>query len=136
MDHKELLAVFGSRLRELRAGRGWTQGEVASRARVTRDFIGKAERGEREPSLFVVLKLATVFGVAPALLISPHGERRVLSELVALLETRTDAELEWLRGLIAYQQSHPGPAVKVPAPRLPQKRRRAKTQKPPGKVAH
>jgi len=120
MDHKELLRIIGSRLKELRTARGWTQVEVAARARIGRDFLGRAERGrgDGEPSLFVLHKLAGVFEVPPSYLLTPPGEKQspILGEIQALLTPRPDQELSWFRELIKFhlaQRQHaiaPGPS--------------------------
>lgn len=51
-------AIFGERLRELRAARNLTQTELAERCRSNRQFIGELERGVKVPSLTMVLRLA------------------------------------------------------------------------------
>lgn len=123
MEHKRLLEILGSRLKALRLSRGWTQGEVATKARVTRDFLGRFERGDREPSLYVVLKLATVFDVAPAYLLTPpsDADREALSEVAALLSPRTDQEIRWFRDLIAHVLAHPVPGAPKGGRELPGK---------------
>lgn len=124
MDHKSLLLVFGGRLKELRTARGWTQEELARRARVTADFLGKAERGVKEPSLFVILKLATVFGVAPSYLLSaPPEAGSDLVEISDLLAGRSRAELAWLKEFILFTTTTP--VAHVTEPRLPLKYGRA-----------
>ena len=47
-----------SRLREARAGRGWTQAELAERVGVTRKTINTVENGVFTPSTTLALKLA------------------------------------------------------------------------------
>jgi transcriptional regulator with XRE-family HTH domain len=67
---QELRKTIGARVKELRLAHGWTQAEVAKRARITQDFLGRAERGQREPSLYVLTKLASSFGVEPIYLLT------------------------------------------------------------------
>jgi putative transcriptional regulator len=50
-----------SRLQELRAGRGWTQAQLAVEAGVSRQTINSIETGRFEPSLTLALKLARLF---------------------------------------------------------------------------
>lgn len=108
MEHKALLATIGLRIKELRKARGWTQEELARRARVTADFLGKAERGDKEPSLFVLHKLATVFDVAPAYLLTPEPDRSTdLGALTALLAGRSSFEVSWLRQFVLFVGEHP-----------------------------
>jgi transcriptional regulator with XRE-family HTH domain len=56
-------AWFAGRLRELRAGAGLTQWQLAEKAGVKRDAIARWERGTREPSWSHVVALADALGV-------------------------------------------------------------------------
>src|SRR5215212_11339985 len=51
-----------SRLQELRAGRQWTQAQLATEVGVSRQTINSIETGRFEPSLTLALKLARLFG--------------------------------------------------------------------------
>lgn len=55
-------------MRALRVQRGWTQEELASRAKKHPTYIGGIERGERNPTLTVIADLARAFGITPAVL--------------------------------------------------------------------
>lgn len=61
---------FGQAVRELRMAGGLTQEELADRAGLDRSYIGGVERGERNPSLSVVEKIAEGLGVTLAELFS------------------------------------------------------------------
>ena len=50
----------------LRAERQWTQEYVAFEGGLTQTYLSELERGTRNPSIGVLEKLATVFGVPPA----------------------------------------------------------------------
>jgi putative transcriptional regulator len=50
-----------SRLQELRAGRQWTQAQLAIEVGVSRQTINSIETGRFEPSLTLALKLARLF---------------------------------------------------------------------------
>jgi putative transcriptional regulator len=50
-----------NRLRVLRAERGWTQGELAERAGVSRQTINVIETGKYDPSLPLAFSLARLF---------------------------------------------------------------------------
>ncbi|MDP8946310.1 MAG: helix-turn-helix domain-containing protein, partial [Actinomycetota bacterium] len=54
---------LGGRVRELRRGRGLTLEELAGLSGVSRAMISKLERGEKNPTLVVVAKLAGGLGV-------------------------------------------------------------------------
>ena len=62
-------ALFGSRIREMRAARGWTQDELARRMTeaghpMHQTTVAKLENGNRPTSVSEVGALATLFGVA------------------------------------------------------------------------
>lgn len=69
-----LAIAFGNVLRELRKEQLLAQDQFALDAGVDRSYYGKLERGERQPSLSMLIRIATTFGVAA-------------SELVARTET-------------------------------------------------
>lgn len=58
--------IFGGSVRRFRKERKWTQEELADRAHLTTTYVGQVERGDKVPSLTVLLKLARALGVAPA----------------------------------------------------------------------
>jgi transcriptional regulator with XRE-family HTH domain len=51
------------RLRTLREARGWTQAQLAERAGLTREYVGRLEGGRQDPRLSVVRRLAKALGV-------------------------------------------------------------------------
>ena len=48
-------------LRELRAGKNWSQGELAARLDVSRQTINAIETGKYDPSLPLAFKIARLF---------------------------------------------------------------------------
>jgi transcriptional regulator with XRE-family HTH domain len=65
---------FGARLRQLRTARGWSQEELADRAKKHWTYVGGVERGERNPTLRVIADLAHALGV-PIRDLFPESER-------------------------------------------------------------
>ncbi|HEY3758450.1 MAG TPA: helix-turn-helix transcriptional regulator [Solirubrobacteraceae bacterium] len=61
--------AFGERLRELRAERGVSQDQLASRTGIHPTAIGRFERGDREPRLRSILRLAQGLDVPPGALL-------------------------------------------------------------------
>jgi putative transcriptional regulator len=51
-----------NRLRELRAAKAWSQGELASRLGVSRQTINAIETGKYDPSLPLAFSIARLFG--------------------------------------------------------------------------
>ena len=70
-----MATAFGEVARSLRVERGIAQDELALIANVDRSYFGKLERGERQPSLALLLRIATALQI-------PGGD------LVALVEAR------------------------------------------------
>jgi len=52
------MAAFGSVVRERRKAQRLTQAELAERAHVERETLGRIERGLREPGLSIIIRLA------------------------------------------------------------------------------
>ena len=53
-----------NRLRELRASKAWSQGELASRLGVSRQTINAIETGKYDPSLPLAFSISRLFGLA------------------------------------------------------------------------
>lgn len=51
-----------NRVPELRAERGWSQGELAEQLRVSRQTVNAVERERYEPSLSLAFAIAAIFG--------------------------------------------------------------------------
>lgn len=51
-----------SRVRELREGAGWSQGELADRLAVSRQTVNAIETGKYDPSLPLAFRIARLFG--------------------------------------------------------------------------
>lgn len=51
-----------NRLRELRAERGWSQGDLADRLAVSRQTVNSIETGRYDPSLPLAFAIGRVFG--------------------------------------------------------------------------
>lgn len=60
----ELLAKFGSSIREFRAKKGLSQEALADKCGLDRTYVGGIERGERNPSLKNISKIAAALEIA------------------------------------------------------------------------
>ena len=67
-------------VRRFRKDYEWTQEDLADRAGLTTTYVGQVERGDKVPSLTVVLKLARALEVLPAELLESFGHA-VMREL-------------------------------------------------------
>jgi len=78
MEVRAAQILLGRRIRALRLTRELTQEALGERAGLNYKYLGAVERGERNPSVKQLLKIAQALGVEPhALLISEHEEPNV-----------------------------------------------------------
>jgi len=62
-EKTEISEKVGKKLNEIRTNKGLTQEELAHEAGVNRAYIGYIERGERNPSIFVMSKIVKALQV-------------------------------------------------------------------------
>ena len=94
---KTLRRIIGSQIRHHRADRRWTQNQLAEKADLSLDMIGRLERGTASPSLDSLIRLADVLGVSPVVLLggSPldsQGEMEREQKLQKILVTLGEVE--------------------------------------------
>lgn len=77
----DLAITFGRVLRDLRKQAGLTQEQLGFEAELERNYISMLERGERQPTLTTLVKLARPL-------------QSKASHMVALVETAADATAE------------------------------------------
>lgn len=65
---------FGTRIRQLRTERGWSQEGFADRAGLHRTYVGSVERGLQNVSLQNIERLAATLGVSLADLFAPFTD--------------------------------------------------------------
>jgi transcriptional regulator with XRE-family HTH domain len=68
----EVCQGFGRTVRRLRHALGLSQEGLAERAEIHRTYIGGIERGERNPTLTMIVRLAKALEAAPAALLEPE----------------------------------------------------------------
>lgn len=57
------LQRMGKRIREYRERRGWSQEELAARAKISRPYLGRLETGRQDPRVSVLLRIADALRV-------------------------------------------------------------------------
>lgn len=77
MAKNELQLQVGSRMRVIRKEKGLSQEALAKELGLHRTYVGALERGERNPSLKVVSRLADSLGVSTDYLLCSSGESHV-----------------------------------------------------------
>jgi len=70
----DCIHAFGDVLRSERLRLGLTQQDVALRAGVHINFVGRIERGQAEPSLSTIFALAQALELAPESIIAKVGQ--------------------------------------------------------------
>jgi transcriptional regulator with XRE-family HTH domain len=63
IQHDAIVERFGLKLKELRLSRGMSQGDLASQAQVTTNYISRLEKGGAAPGIDLVARLAVALGV-------------------------------------------------------------------------
>lgn len=89
--------LLGRRIRSLRNAKGWTQQELGNRADINYKFLGEIERGQKNPSFNVLLKIATALGMElPELFRFEHtilGRKEIKTRIKEILGTIPDDAL-------------------------------------------
>ena len=75
--NQSVLKLLGQRLRERRTSLGWTQEELADRAKIDRSYVGGVERGIRNLTFTVLCQLCDALGCDVATI--THGIPKVRS---------------------------------------------------------
>ena len=68
-------AAFGAVIRAERVRRSIPQDQFALRANIDRSYYGKLERGERQPSLALILRISKGLGIPAATLLALVEQR-------------------------------------------------------------
>ena len=63
-----ILTSFGKAVRNIRQEKGFSQESFALKAEIHRTYIGGIERGERNPTLTSIFKIARALEVEPEIL--------------------------------------------------------------------
>ncbi len=74
---RQVCLKFGRTVRQLRHALELSQACLADRAKIHRTYIGGIERGERNPTLTMVVRLAGALSVAPAKLLEAVGAEQI-----------------------------------------------------------
>lgn len=124
-DEDTALALrLGRKLRRLRTMRDWTQAHLAEAAEMSVNHVGYLERGERLPSVPMLVKLARSLGTNTDELLGEEEPSDPLSaQLVVLFNTlpleRKQTALVVLRGLAGERRATPTEASDEPDAKNP-----------------
>jgi transcriptional regulator with XRE-family HTH domain len=87
----ELQALFGSRVRSIREAANLSRETVAERAKISANYLGEIERGEKRPKLDMIARLANALEVAPNVLFDYEAEEVDNDILLRKLQTLMSA---------------------------------------------
>lgn len=101
-----LQRIFGLNVRNYRRARHWTLEHLASEVGVSRETIGKIERGISAPLFDTVERIAAALGVSPSTLFSaeafPAGNRgQLLLDIYGILASMNEKQLSSVRGMLS-----------------------------------
>lgn len=93
------MSAVGDRVRQLRKERGWTQTELAKRAKIAQSSVAELETKPNRGSRYIV-KIAVALGVSAYWLDSGKGPKKlddVTLEILDLHESELDVALAMIR---------------------------------------
>ncbi|WP_043585534.1 helix-turn-helix domain-containing protein [Geminisphaera colitermitum] len=73
MQRNQIILRLGAVIRECRVALDLTQEELAEKADLSTNYIGNLERGEQEPSVTALVKVAAGLGITASSLIAQAG---------------------------------------------------------------
>lgn len=77
--------IVGKNIRTIRKLKGFSQGELAFLAGITQSYWGYIERGQKNPSLELIEKIAAVLEVEPYVLFVYESSENFSSEIMYML---------------------------------------------------
>ena len=90
--------LLGRRIRSLKNTKGWTQQDLGEHADVNYKHIGAIERGQQNPSIAVLAKIAAALGVELRELFRFEPEaldrKQVETQINAILQSLSDGDLD------------------------------------------
>jgi transcriptional regulator with XRE-family HTH domain len=81
IEHARIVKLFAARLRERRIGSGLTQTELAERASVAPNYVGRLEAAGAAPGIDTLEQLASALGTTPHDLLPLSAPAETLSFL-------------------------------------------------------
>ena len=116
--HEEWQKDFGSRLRAEREKRGLTRNALAEKVDTAPDYIAQLERGDKSPSMQMLINILTALDMSADLLlfgVSSENEMDfILNDLTSFLKRRSVEEVIALCEIIKFMAKYVGnPAQKL-----------------------
>lgn len=91
-------ALFGRRIRSIREAANLSRETVAEKAKISVNYLGEIERGEKWPKPNMIERIASALGVSPAALFEYEAEEVdsgvLIHKIQQLLAARTTEQLQ------------------------------------------
>jgi transcriptional regulator with XRE-family HTH domain len=103
---------FGQQIRNARKSAGLSRDTVAERADIKPGYFGEIERGEKWPSLDVIVRIAHGIGVSPAVFLEfepPSDPKGIRDEISKSLQNRSPEQLQLALRILNAVFSKPSP---------------------------
>ena len=99
--------IVGVNIRYYRRLNNLTQEELAERVDVSSPYIGYLERGQKSPSLELLIRIASALNIEPALLLTSFDEEDTqLKQLILLLSDKAPQDISFIKEVaLAYFKS-------------------------------
>jgi transcriptional regulator with XRE-family HTH domain len=91
------MIAFGTKMKAIREGRGYSQERLAELACLHRTYIGGVERGERNISLLNIWRIADALKVNPSVLFAASTDAAT-SSAAPVLKDDEKKDGKWTRG--------------------------------------
>lgn len=93
----ELKVIIGKKIRSLRKKMGLTQEKLSEISNIHPTYLGQIERGEKEPSLKTLIRIADALNTSTSYLLSRESKHpKAIEELIGLLDGRSKKDVETL----------------------------------------
>lgn len=95
---------IGTKIKEYRLARGFTQEELAFRAHISSVYLRQIEKDDKSPTISTILKLCNGLAIQPSVLFENYPAPRSIStteeQILAFLSDKTESEKKIILDLI------------------------------------
>jgi transcriptional regulator with XRE-family HTH domain len=84
------IMFFAERLQELRENRFITRKDLAAALNITISALGMYERGQREPNIDMLIRIADYFGVSVDFLVGRNFKNNDVKDILSALKLKDD----------------------------------------------
>jgi len=103
LELRELQKKLGEMIRSKRKALQWTQEHLASKARISTQYLSRIETGAQPPSMFALNKIAKAFGSELIIDISLKRKterQKAIDKLTSILKKKSASDIQALTAAI------------------------------------